>query len=402
MAKFIRLLFPAILLGFGYLGYTQLSAKKEPAAKIERERRLIETEALLLERTDFRVTLSSEGVVQSHNETGLTPRVNGRIIRITPEFESGSFFEKEAVFLELDPSDFEADVSSAEARLARAEASLAQEAARAEQALLDWKDLGYTEEPTDLVLRKPQLKQANADVKAAIADLSDARRDLEHTKVIAPYAGRVKTRLVGLGQSVNSGTTLGDIFSTDFAEIRLSLSARELDHIKLPNNPGDAPIPVTFTDALSDFTPQSWEGSIVRTEGTLDEKSRKLFVIARVDDPFGLKTRTSAPLRIGQPVRAVLQGGIIPNVFIIPRSSLRRPNEITLIHPEEFTLLRQRIDPIWRDEENLIVQDDITEGWHLVTSRLNSVPDGAKVKIIVPEEAPPQTAASNDQAGPQT
>lgn len=402
MAKFIRLLFPAILLGFGYLGFIHLSAKKEPAAKVKRERRIIETEALLLERTDFRVTLSSEGVVQSHNETGLTPRVNGRIIKIAPEFESGSFFEKDAVLLELDPSDFEAAVSSAEARLARAEASLAQESARAEQALLDWKDLGYTEDPTELVLRKPQLKEANANVKAAIADLSDARSNLQRTKVIAPYAGRVKTRLVGLGQSVNSGTTLGEIFSTDFAEIRLSLSARELNHIELPNNPGDAPVPVTFTDALSDFTPQTWQGSIVRTEGTLDEKSRKLFVIARVDDPFGLKTKTSSPLRIGQPVRAVLQGGIIPDVFIIPRSSLRSPNEITLIHPEEFTLLRQRIAPIWRDEENLIVQEDITEGWHLVTTRLSSVPDGAKVKIIDPEEAALQTAASPDQAGPET
>lgn len=402
MAKLIRLLFPAILLGFGYLGYKQLSAKQATPPKVQRERRIIETEALLLERTDFRVTLSSEGVVQSHNETGLTPRVNGRIIKIAPEFESGSFFEKGAVLLELDPSDFEAAVSSAEARLARAEASLAQEAARAEQALLDWKDLGYTEEPTDLVLRKPQLKEANANVKAAIADLSEARRDLERTKVIAPYAGRVKTRLVGLGQSVSSGTTLGEIFSTDFAEIRLSLSARELNHINLPNNPGDDPVPVTFTDALSDFSPQVWQGSIVRTEGTLDEKSRKLFVIARVDDPFGLKTKTNAPLRIGQPVRAVLKGGIIPDVFIIPRSSLRRPNEITLIHPEDFTLLRQRIDPIWRDEENLIVHDDITEGWHLVTTRLSAVPDGAKVKIITPEEVPPQTAASTEQAGPRT
>lgn len=402
MAKLIRLLFPAILLGFGYLAYTQLSTKKEAVEKAPRERRIIETEALLLQRTDFRVTLTSEGVVQSHNETGLTPRVNGRIIKIAPEFESGSFFEKDDILLELDPSDFEAAVISAEARLARAEASLAQEAARAEQALLDWKDLGYTEEPTDLVLRKPQLKEAHANVKAAIADLSEVRRDLDRTKVIAPYAGRVKTRLVGLGQSVSSGTTLGEIFSTDFAEIRLSLSARELNHIELPNNPGDAPIPVTFTDALSDHTPQTWEGSIVRTEGTLDEKSRKLFVIARVDDPFGLKTKTAVPLRIGQPVRAVLQGGFIPNVFIIPRSSLRRPNEITLIHPDELTLLRQRINPIWRDEENLIVRDDITEGWHLVTTRLNSVPDGAKVKIIIPEEEAPQTAASNEKTGPQS
>lgn len=402
MAKLLRLLLPIIILGGGYLGFKKLSIQEEPPERMKRERRIVETEALELRRSDYRVSFSSQGVVQPHNETGLTPRVNGRVIRIAPEFESGSFFEQGDVLLELDPTDFEAALSSAEARLARAEATLAQETARAEQALLDWNDLGYTEEPTDLVLRKPQLKEANANVKAATAELSDAQRNLERTKVIAPYAGRVKSRLVGLGQSVSSGTTLGEIFSTDFAEIRLSLSARELDHIKLPNNPGDSPVPVTLTDALSDFAPQTWEGSIVRTEGTLDEKSRKLFVIARVDDPFGLQTTKKAPLRIGQPVRAVLEGELIKGVFVIPRSTLRRPREITVIHPEEFTLLRQKIDPVWTDELNLIVRDDLTEGWHLVTSRLNNMPDGAKVKIVVPEEGQPQTAASHEKTGPQT
>lgn len=404
MAKLLRLLLPVLLLGGGYLGYQKLSVKEEAVPRIQRERRVVETEAMLLRRSDYRVSFTSQGVAQPHNETGLTPRVSGRIIKISPEFESGSFFEKGAVLLELDPTDFQAALSAAEARLARAEATLAQESARAEQALLDWNDLGYTEEPTDLVLRKPQLKEANADVKAATADLSDAQRDLERTQVIAPYAGRVKSRLVGLGQSVSSGTTLGEIYSTDFAEIRLSLSARELDHIKLPHNPGDAPVPVTLTDALSDFAPQTWEGSIVRTEGTLDEKSRKLFVIARVDDPFGLQndTENNNPLRIGQPVRAELQGNLIHDVFVIPRSTLRRPGEITLIHPEEFTLLRQKIDPIWTDELNLLVRDELTEGWHLVTSRINNMPNGAKVKIITPEDEQPQTAASTENNGPQT
>jgi hypothetical protein len=201
---------------------------------------------------------------------------------------------------------------------------------------------------------------------------------------------------------VSSGTTLGEIFSTDFAEIRLSLSARELDHIQLPNNPGDAAVPVTLTDALSDFTPQTWQGMIVRTEGTLDEKSRKLFIIARVDDPFGLKSPQRTPLRIGQPVRADLEGEMINDVFVIPRSSLRSPREITIIDPTDFTILRQRIDPIWTDETNLIVRDDLEEGWHLVTSRLNNMPNGAKVKIVDPKSEQPQTAASPKTSGPQT
>jgi len=392
MAQLIRLLLPIVVLATGYLGYRLLSEKEEKKMPLRPVSRIIEAEASLLQKSDYRVTLFAQGIVQPHNQTSLTPRVSGRIIKISPNFESGSFFNRGDVLLELDTTDFLSARTSAEARLARADAALVQEEARAKQALLDWNDLGYTTEPTALVLREPQLKEANANVKAANADLSETIRDLERTKVLAPYAGRVKTRMVGLGQSVNSGTTLGDIFSTDFAEVRLALSGRELAHVTLPNNPEDPPLPITLVDALTDESNQSWKGMVVRTEGTLDERSRKLFVIARVNDPFGLKTETEGPLRIGQPVRAILDGSIIPDVFIIPRKTLRHPDEILLINPEDSTLKRQKITPIWTDKENLIVSADLIEGWHIVTNRLAAAPNGAKVKIIKPEAQEPKAA----------
>lgn len=394
MAQLLRILLPLCVLGVGYFGFQFFNEEPEKTIRKRPPKKEIIVEVSTLAREDFRVRLMSQGIVQPHNETTLTPRVSGRITRISPAFESGSFFEKDAVLLELDQTDFRAGLTTSEARLARAEASLAQEDARAEQALLDWKDLGYTDPPTDLVLRKPQLKEARANVKAAMAELEEARRNLSRTKIRAPYAGRVQTRLVGLGQSVTPGTRLGEIFSTDFAEVRLSLSARELMHVKLPDNPDDSPIPVTLTDGLTEGSPATWEGSIVRTEGALDEKSRKLFVIARVNDPFGLKKEGQPQMRIGQPVRAELEGGLIPSVFVIPRETLRRPNEILLVDPEKLTLKRQRINPVWTDLENLVVQVDLEEGWHLVTKRLATAPNGAKVTIIFPDETSHDTASS--------
>ena len=94
------------------------------------------------------------------------------------------------------------------------------------------------------------------------------------------------------------------------------------------------------------------------------------------------------PLRIGQPVRAILEGSTIPDVFVIPRNALYRPNEILTIHPTEFTLKRQKIAPIWTDPENLVVSENLIEGWHLVTNRLSAAPEGAKVEIVEPEEEP--------------
>ena len=400
MPQLIRIFLPIAVLAVGYFSFHQLADEKEMPPPRLGERRLIEAQANLLQRADYQVVLQSQGLVQPHNQTSLTPRVGGRVREISPNFESGSFFKKGETLLILDPTDFQTAKTAALARLARAEASLAQEDARAKQALLDWNDLGYTEPPTELVLRKPQLKEAKANVKAAQADLDDAIRDLERTEVIAPYAGRVRQRLVGLGQSVSSGTVLGEIFSTDFAEVRLSLSAKELIHVKLPDNPEDPPVDVTLVDALTEGSEQTWEGEIVRTEGILDAKSRKLFVIARVDDPFGLEgsqhKSNNEPLRIGQPVRAILEGATIPDVFVIPRKTLYRPNEILTIHPTEFTLKRQKITPIWTDPENLVVSKNLIEGWHLVTNRLSAAPEGAKVEIVEPEEEPKAALKKGD------
>ncbi|MDB4745242.1 efflux transporter periplasmic adaptor subunit, partial [bacterium] len=127
MAKLLRYLLPLVVLGVGYLVYAQLSVKEEPKARVRHKRPPIEAETTVLALTDFRVTLNSQGVVRPHNETSLTSRVSGRIIEISPVFESGSFFKKDDILVELDSSDFLAAVSGAEARLARAEASLAQE-----------------------------------------------------------------------------------------------------------------------------------------------------------------------------------------------------------------------------------------------------------------------------------
>jgi len=179
MSIVLRLLLPLAFLGLGYWGFTKLSVKKETPVTPRPERRALETEVQLLKREDFQVILQSQGIARPHNETSLTSRVSGRIIAISPQFESGAFFQSGAVLIELDPTDFLAELSTEEARLARAEASLAEEESRAKQALLDWKDLGYDSEPTDLVLRKPQLKEAHANVKAATASLSEAQRNLE-------------------------------------------------------------------------------------------------------------------------------------------------------------------------------------------------------------------------------
>lgn len=376
-----RVLAPLFILLMGIVAWYYLSRPVDKPKPVAMPPQAVKSEYVTLTPVDYQVQIMSQGVVRPQYLTTLTALVAGTVIKVNPTFEDGAFFEKDDVLIELDPKDFEAQLATAEARLARAEALLSQEVARAKQAKLNWQDIGYTDEPSDLVLRIPQLKEAEATVKSANADLEQARRNLERTKILAPFAGRVKLRKVGLGQSVTSNTQLGEVFNTDVAEVRLPISPTDAPLITLPTREGDKPVPVELTDALMPNSTATWQAEIIRTEGTLDETSRELFAIAKIHDPFGLKDKKT-PLKMGQPVRAKIKGNILTKVFVIPRSALRGVNRISIIEGNPSTLERRDITPIWSTENEIVVRDNLTAGEKLSTSKLTYAPDGAPVQII--------------------
>lgn len=99
--------------------------------------------------------------------------------------------------------------------------------AQAKVAEQEWR--GVTDQtPSDLALYKPQLAREQANIEAAKADLLIAQRDLNKTVIRAPFNAVVATRSVGLGQYVEQGEVLGQLMSTDIAQIRLPLSVAQL------------------------------------------------------------------------------------------------------------------------------------------------------------------------------
>lgn len=384
----VRILIPILILALGYGGWRWLGVPVEEPAPVRQPPQKLKTERLELAKVDFPVVLDSQGTVRAHHTTTLSPLVGGTLVKIHPAFEDGAFFKEGEVLAELDPADLRAALVTAESRLAQAEAALAQEEARGKQARLNWEDIGYEGEPSPLVLRVPQMKEAQANVSAARANLDQATRNLERASIRAPFDGRVKTRMVGLGQAVSPTTALGEIFATDFAEVRLPLSPAQLSFVKLPSRDEDTPVEVTLVDALGDPDDPnvpSWKAHIVRSEGALDESSRELFAIARIDDPFGLESG-NPELRIGQPVRAAVRGVVLKEVFVIPRTALRGVNRIYMIEREGVTIQRAEIAPVFSTADVLVVREGLEAGQWIATSRLPYAPNGAPVEIVEPEE----------------
>ncbi len=398
-AKLVRLSLPAGILVVAVIVYGILAREPEEKKRPKAPPRAIKTRVAELEIQDYPTFIRTQGRVRAHNEVTLTAQVSGRIVKIMPGFEDGAFFEKGDVLLELDEVDFHSALIAARASLARSQTVYAQEQTRAKQARLNWEDLGYDEEPNELVLRLPQLREAEANVKSAEAQLERAQLDLERAKVRAPYDGRVRQRVVGLGQTIGGSTPLGTIFGVDIAEVRLPIAGNEMAFLSLPEGPDDAPLAVTLKDALNEGNETVWKAEIVRTEGTLDESSLELFAIARIEDPFG-RNSGHPPLRIGQPVVGMVPGRVLKDVHAIPRVAVRKLENIFLVDKNDLTLSQHTIVPIFSDEGHLIVRDPaITSDKLLAMTYLIYAPEGAKAEIL-PEVGAEPVAQSEDTEKP--
>lgn len=332
------------------------------------------------------LTVSSQGTVQPRLQTTLVAEVSGRIIEVSPHFRPGGFFRAGESLLRLDPADHAANLALEEAALAQAEYTLEREQAEAEQAALDWKDLGIGS-PTSLALREPQIRQAQAQLTSAQARVAKAKRDLERASATVPFDGRVRETFVDLGGYVsgNPGTILATVYATDAVEIRLPLTPEELNRITLPDprpgeSPGDGPR-VTLSSRQGRHL-HTWEGKLVRAEAAFDSRSRLTHVVAEVKDPYtrdpGQPTRP--PLQPGMFVQASIEGLPLPEAIAIPRHALREGNTV-LVADQADTLQRREVTVASADTQTAILEAGLQPGDRVIVSPMDYAIPGTPLNI---------------------
>ena len=332
----------------------------------------------------LRIPVQAQGTVSPMRETAILSEVNGRIVEVSPAFTVGGFVSQNDILLRIDPRDYETNLLRAEAAVKSAESNLAQEKGRALVAEQEWQKLPSgsqrSEDAKNLYLRKPQLAQAQSQLLAAQADMSTAKDNLERTFIRAPYDALIRTKRSELGQFVAAGTPLADIFSIEFAEIRLPIPQNKLDYLELPGLNGEG------TGSMIDLTTEvggtvrHWTAQLHRTEGVYDERSRVLYAVARIEDPYGLRHADREPLLIGTFVNATIAGRELSDVVPLPRYVLRAGNNLWVVDADnrlrnrEVTLLRTGGDLVY-------VSAGLDNGERVALTVVDSSLDGAQVTI---------------------
>lgn len=363
--------------------YATLTREPPTPPRFEVEPPALLVQVLTMEREPVQFSVVSQGVATPRTRTTIVSEVTGHIVEVSPNLESGGFFTRDEVLARIDPRNYETALKRARADLAKSRTLLQTEQALAAQALDNWNTLqglsNVNEEPSDLTLRKPQLAEALAELDLNQAALEKAEEDLDRTIIRAPFDGMIVEKLADLGQFVNTGAQIATTVAIDLAEIRLPVSLRDFQFLDLEHFSRDRKIPVTLTADIGHDEPAVWQGTIVRSEGLVNDTSRVVHVVAQVESPYDNTVSHEHTLLFGTFVNARIEGRQAGELYVLPRHAIYDGDTVWVvddtdeIYPRELTIIRS-------DRNSAYISEGLDEGELVCITPIDQPLPGMRVK----------------------
>jgi RND family efflux transporter MFP subunit len=364
----VRILVGVVILALAAIVAIVMTSMKSPPPKKERVELDPLVDVIVLEHMTTSFEIHSQGTVRPRTQTVLSAEISGTIMSISPKFVAGGVFQSGEVLLRIDPTNYEVALEQADALVLQR--TIEHEGAK------KLRSQGYRAES--------ELASAAAALAAAKAERVRAQRNLERTSIRLPYEGMVRAKETDLGQFVNSGTRLGVVFATDYAEIRLPLTDMDLAYVNLPGaveiaRSGAADGPAVTLSATQKGKPVEWSAKIVRTEGVVDEKSRVTYAVAHVADPYQLHGDGNS-MPMGTFVAATIHGAVAENIIRVPRSVIRGSDELVFVDAENKLDIRN-VQIVRSDADYAYLSDGAAPGDRVVITVLETAVNGLKVRI---------------------
>ncbi len=388
-----RLVLLALLAGgFGLAGWQLLSSA--PQSKRERPAAPVPlVDVVDSTPRDVPLQLEASGPVVSAFELDIRPQVGGLIVGLHPDFEPGGRIPAGEPILEIESADYQLAVDAAQAEIAKARAAIALEQGRRVVAREELKTLrgSLTIDATSeaLALRKPQLRQVEAELAAAENQLKRAQLDLARTRLTLPFDLIVLSRSRVSGEVVAARELVGRVTRADEYWVELRTQPDMLGRIRArqDDRPGSR---VIVRDAAA-----THDGEVVRIRADLAEGSRLGGIIAAVPIAPG----DGARLLLGQYVEARIDAGTLAQVIAVPRRAVRDNRRVWVVDDDGKLQVRDAA-VAWESEQTLLLERrSLHDGDHVVVSRIAGLVPGASVRSRQVDPATGRVIESASVAG---
>ena len=346
---------------------------------------LVEVASLVWEEVAFEIR--GEGVVRPRTTVSVAAQVTGEVLETGAGLERGGAFQKSDTLVQIDPRPYAAAVRQLEGNILALQADL--KYAIQQVARLEDLRLSDVASESDLEQQISVRGRLQGQIAAREAQLLRSQLDLAQTKIVAPFAGKVFSREVDVGDIVQPGTPLAEIFATDLYEIVVQLDDDEAAMI-----PGiwdldsrDEKIAAQVVANFGSGT-YSWPAVLASLESVLDRDARTINAVVYVSDPdrpgrrVGGSGSSTPPLLPGMYASVRLEGLSAGIAAVVPRSALQPgPFVWTLDSESKLRALPVEI-AFTRDEDAAVTAAQMPEGRSVVVTQMPAATDGMRVRAL--------------------
>jgi membrane fusion protein, multidrug efflux system len=322
-------------------------------------------------------------------EVEVRARVTG--ILLSRNFKEGDRVKRGQSLFTIDPAPFQAAMARAEADVVAVQARYEQAKRNAARLRPLYAEKAVSQKEHDDAVSAEEI--GAADVNAAQARLTEAKLNLEYTRVEAPISG-ITTRAIPSEGTLVSGPNvlLTSVVQTDPIWVNFGIADNEQARIQKEVQAGNLKLPRNFEVEL-----RLADGSVYPRTGKLD------FADVRVSTQTGTReARAEVPnpdgyLRPGQFVRVVLKGAVIPNAVTVPqRAVLDGPQGkfVYVVNDKSQAEPRPVEAGQWAGER-WVISSGLKGGERVIVDGVMKIGPGAPVKVAEkkPEAQPEQKQA---------
>jgi RND family efflux transporter MFP subunit len=312
----------------------------------------------------------------------IQPQVTGYVIRQT--YKEGSFVRKGQILFQIDPRPFQALLDQANAQLAQAQAQLGKTQMDVDRdtPLAKARAIAQSQLDNDVQANRA----AQAAVKAAEAQVEQAKLNLEFTDVKSLIDGISGIAQVQIGNLVNPTTVLTSVSQINPIKAYFSISEQEYIHFADRINaetqketPTNGP---PFELILADGSVYPHKGVGLLTNRQVDVATGSIQVISSFPNPQNA-------LRPGQFGRLRAAPEIRNGALLVPQKAvteLQGTYQLAVVNADNKVSIRAvkvgaRVGPLW------IVESGVKPGELVVVEGLQKVQNGSTVKIKQPAPA---------------
>ena len=266
-------------------------------------------EPVAVQRVDR--TVDFVGTLHANAEAEVATEVDGRLLTVGADL--GDLVAAGQVLASLDSATLDAQLREATANLEKSTTDLARARRLKEQGVMS-----------------PQ----EFDTLASAESVARARRDvlaihLDHTKIRAPFAGRIAKRMVDVGNYVRVGTPIFVLVADDPLKLRGEVPERLVAEIKVGQD---------VRGSVEAYPDEVLHGRLARISAASDTASRALTIEATVPNPDGklkvgffckaaILTRTESEALV-IPAESVVNFAGVTRVFVIGEDGVARSREV--------------------------------------------------------------------------